>query len=741
MDGGATHDMRSPPGRGTTPGRYPGAQPPRGPPAQMQQGRAPNGPTPPRGPPPPQAVQPQQGRPPGPPPTMANPGRAPPPQMTIAKTASPPVGRGVQPGIAPSRSPLQNSSPQNSPPPMAVARTNQQPSMRPIQGGAPPRGPSSPGMTRVASQKFEGMPIMGFGAPYDPNQQYQQQPPQQYQQQQYTSPPPQQQQYVQQQYAQPPQQQQQPLYTNINSLPPNNSYNQNGYAAAAPPLASPGGSVYEGKTIPIQRRDYDDEPDNSKNNSNYTLRGIKSSVSKIMKKAKNDKNSTVGSIGSPFNVQHNIHVDFNTVTGFEGLPQEWEVLLKSSGITKNQVMASPAEVIEVLEFHEKYSQQNAANVAKIPLPKGAPTPVAAQPQQPKYQNGYDNGYGNQQQQQYGNNGQYANNGYSNNNNYQNPPPNQYEQQSLPQSNELPEEKEVNLRDLLSKEDPNLIYGQRKKVGEGAAGEVFLAVDTRTDTRVAIKQMPLNSQNVKLLVTEIGIMKSSIHPNVVQYIESYLVGETIWVVMEFMGGGCLTEVLEQFENGVEMTELQIATVCKDTLSGLAYIHGLHRIHRDIKSDNLLLGEDGSVKLADFGYAAQLSKGKEIRNTIVGTPYWMAPELIRGQNYTQKVDLWSLGIMCMEMAEGEPPYMEFPPLRALFLITTKGIPDLKEANKWSPEFKDFLKKCLEKEPTARPDAAELLRHPFLRKTAHHREIVSVIQQAKKTKEKNSALPLIF
>jgi serine/threonine protein kinase len=101
-----------------------------------------------------------------------------------------------------------------------------------------------------------------------------------------------------------------------------------------------------------------------------------------------------------------------------------------------------------------------------------------------------------------------------------------------------------------------------------------------------------------------------------------------------------------------------------LRGLAYIHSLHRIHRDIKSDNLLIGDDGSIKLADFGYAAQLTQEKQKRNTIVGTPYWMAPELIRGQNYDQKVDLWSLGIMIMEMAEGEPPYMEFPPLRVCF-----------------------------------------------------------------------------
>jgi len=216
--------------------------------------------------------------------------------------------------------------------------------------------------------------------------------------------------------------------------------------------------------------------------------------------------------------------------------------------------------------------------------------------------------------------------------------------------------------------------------------------------------------------------------------SFLIdGDKLWVVMEFMGGGCLTEVLEQYEH-VQMTETQIAYACLESLRGLAYIHSLHRIHRDIKSDNILLGTDGSVKLADFGYAAQLTQQKQKRNTIVGTPYWMAPELIKGQSYDQKVDIWSLGIMCMEMCEGEPPYMEFPPLRALFLITTKGIPGLKESSKWSPDLHDFLAKCLNKEPDHRPDALTLLKHPFLARVSSRSEMHNIIVEAKTHKENN-------
>jgi len=443
------------------------------------------------------------------------------------------------------------------------------------------------------------------------------------------------------------------------------------------------GGLYTGTTIPIQKDnsvDVDESPRSLKNDSSSSSsslgKGIKAFVSKAFKK-KSEDDAPPLSVGLPFNVQHNIHVDFNSVTGFEGLPAEWEVLLKSSGITKEDVIDKPDIVLDVLSFNDKFQK-------------------------------------NQEQ-------------------LRSPPP------SNPGSS-FPEDKPQTLNELISKEDPNVIYKNKKKIGEGAAGEVYLANDSRTNNKVAIKIMPLNNQNMKLLVTEIGIMKTSEHPNIVSYYDSYLVGEHIWVVMEYMGSGCLTEVLEQFDY-VQMNESQIALVCSSTLKGLQYIHSLHRIHRDIKSDNLLIGNDGSIKLADFGYAAQLTQEKQKRNTIVGTPYWMAPELIRGQNYDVKVDIWSLGIMGMEMAEGEPPYMEFPPLRALFLITTKGIPDLKEPQKWSSEFKDFIKKTLDKEADSRPDATAMLKHPFLKKACAPKDLLPIVQEARHYKEKASQLPQIL
>jgi len=312
------------------------------------------------------------------------------------------------------------------------------------------------------------------------------------------------------------------------------------------------------------------------------------------------------------------------------------------------------------------------------------------------------------------------------------------QQEADFSEPLPVEKTVTLNDIVSKADPSELYTNYKLVGEGAAGQVYLATDAKTGEKVAVKKMELTAQNIKLLTSEIHIMKETTHENVVHYFESFRVENQLWVVMEYMGGGCLTEILEQFEY-VKMDEQQIAWVCQQVLNGLSYLHSHHRIHRDIKSDNILLGEKGEVKLADFGYPAQLTKARANRMTIVGTPYWMAPELIRGQEYGVRVDVWSLGIMIMEMAEGDPPYMEFPPLRALFMITTKGIPDLKEPGKWSPQFKEFVSLCLEKDPEKRPSANELLKHPYLKQAEGGGEaLVRINNDAKKAALESSQLP---
>jgi len=227
------------------------------------------------------------------------------------------------------------------------------------------------------------------------------------------------------------------------------------------------------------------------------------------------------------------------------------------------------------------------------------------------------------------------------------------------------------------------------------------------------------------------MKTTIHENIVRYIDSFLVEQVLWVAMEYMGGGCLTDCLEIFSY-LQLAEDQIAFVAKEVLKGLRFIHHHHRVHRDIKSDNILMGQNGSIKIADFGYAAQLTEERSKRTTIVGTPYWMAPELIRGENYDQKVDIWSLGIMIMEMSEGEPPYMDLPPLRALFFITTKGIPGLKNPEKWSNDFKEFLNQCLSVDSTQRPESSVLLQHQYLTKACAQNDFKNVVEKTHKIRE---------
>jgi len=384
---------------------------------------------------------------------------------------------------------------------------------------------------------------------------------------------------------------------------------------------------------------------------------------------------------TPFNVKHQVHVDFDSSSGFKGLPPQWESLLQSGGISKDEVVEDSESVLKVLEFQSNY--------------------LGINPTMPEDDDGMQDTDDQEEATEEGG--------------------------SRPSSpTPLPPDRQYTIKDIVSKEDPNTLYANAKKIGEGAAGEVFAATEKSTGNSVALKKMTLNTQNIKLMTSEIGIMKECHHEHVVAYFDSYIVGDQLWVAMEYMGGGCLTVILEQYDS-LRMREDHIARVCLDTLEALAYMHDLHRIHRDIKSDNILLSSTGVVKIADFGYAAQLTEKKRKRNTIVGTPYWMAPELIRGQSYDVKVDLWSLGIMVMEMAEGEPPYMDFPPLRALFLITTKGIPGLKEPARWSPEFRDFVSQALEKNPEDRPSAAALLQHPFLKTACTYKELLKLMKAA--------------
>ncbi|KAF9934884.1 Protein kinase [Linnemannia zychae] len=268
-----------------------------------------------------------------------------------------------------------------------------------------------------------------------------------------------------------------------------------------------------------------------------------------------------------------------------------------------------------------------------------------------------------------------------------------------------------LRSVVSSGDPSTLYSKIKKVGQGASGSVYVAKHLTTNTKVAIKQMDLSLQPRKeLVVNEILVMKESTNPNIVNYLDSFLVkGQELWVVMEYMEGGALTDVIDNNK----LSESQIACICLETCKGLQHLHSQNIIHRDIKSDNVLLDSMGHVKITDFGFCAKLTDQKNKRATMVGTPYWMAPEVVKQKEYGAKVDIWSLGIMAIEMIEQEPPYLDEEPLKALYLIATNGTPTLKKPETLSAELKNFLAVCLCVEVKSRATSRELLEHEFLKR----------------------------
>lgn len=531
------------------------------------------------------------------------------------------------------------------------------------------------------------------------------------------------------------------------------------------------------------------------------------------RKSAGNKHNSTGSlkISTPYNPKHLHHVGIDAKTGkYTGLPEEWQRLLASNGISKQEQQQNMETVMDIVQFYQNDVSHPGDKIMKTYKPKSV-TPVtntqslsnSSTPRLPSTEsyklstsnssssilslsnpnnNNNHNNYATHSPvssphlhsnivnnekfiptrpapkppttKQSNINSQPSSPSISNNNNKaiflrsntQTNLSNHQEQTSqkelppiptLPTKNELDktntssptrtqlsnerkrEEREKRKKEIYSKlqkicllDDPHTKYINLIKIGQGASGGVYTAHEINTNISVAIKQMNLEKQPKKeLIINEIMVMKESKHPNIVNFIDSYLIKQDLWVVMEYMEGGSLTDVVTH----CILNESQIATVCRETLNGLKFLHSKGVIHRDIKSDNILLSMEGDIKLTDFGFCAQINESNLKRTTMVGTPYWMAPEVVSRKAYGPKVDIWSLGIMIIEMIEGEPPYLNETPLRALYLIATNGTPKLKEPEILSPLLKDFLDLCLKLSPDQRATAEDLLNDSFIKQEA--------------------------
>nr|XP_043903805.1 TRAF2 and NCK interacting kinase a isoform X13 [Solea senegalensis] len=299
-------------------------------------------------------------------------------------------------------------------------------------------------------------------------------------------------------------------------------------------------------------------------------------------------------------------------------------------------------------------------------------------------------------------------------------------------------------DLSALRDPAGIFELVELVGNGTYGQVYKGRHVKTGQLAAIKVMDVTGDEEEEIKAEINMLKKySHHRNIATYYGAFIkknppgVDDQLWLVMEFCGAGSVTDLIKNTK-GNSLKEEWTAYICREILRGLTHLHQHKVIHRDIKGQNVLLTENAEVKLVDFGVSAQLDRTVGRRNTFIGTPYWMAPEVIAcdenpDATYDFKSDLWSLGITAIEMAEGAPPLCDMHPMRALFLIPRNPAPRLK-SKKWSKKFQSFIESCLVKSHSQRPSTEQLLKHPFIRDLPNERQIrIQLKDHIDRTKKK--------
>ena len=278
-------------------------------------------------------------------------------------------------------------------------------------------------------------------------------------------------------------------------------------------------------------------------------------------------------------------------------------------------------------------------------------------------------------------------------------------------------------------DPSKYFELLRPLVRGSYGSVYMATLKETGAIVAVKIIPLtDSDEIDSIQKEIAILRDCNHPNIVKYYGSCRAPDALWIAMEYCAGGSVSDVMHAL--GRPLEEGMIAYICGESLKGLSYLHSTGRVHRDIKCGNILLTEQGDVKLADFGVAAQLTNTLSKRNTFIGTPHWMAPEVIQSSNYDGKVDVWALGITAIEMAETYPPRWRVNPNRVIFMVVRDPAPHLCKREQWTLSFQDFISQCLKKDPKSRPTTRLLQQHKFVNAnlTEGMRKLLPAIQTAK-------------
>uniref|UniRef100_A0A7N8X0G9 non-specific serine/threonine protein kinase n=1 Tax=Mastacembelus armatus TaxID=205130 RepID=A0A7N8X0G9_9TELE len=281
-------------------------------------------------------------------------------------------------------------------------------------------------------------------------------------------------------------------------------------------------------------------------------------------------------------------------------------------------------------------------------------------------------------------------------------------------------------------NPNDLWEIIGELGDGAFGKVFKARNKETGVLAAAKVIETKCEDeLEDYMVEIDILAKCDHRYIVKLLDAFYHDNKLWIMIEFCPGGAVDATMLELDRG--LAEPQIKVVCRQMLEALSYLHSMKIIHRDLKAGNILLMLDGDIKLADFGVSAKNTKTLQRRDSFIGTPYWMAPEVVMCETmkdapYDYKADIWSLGITLIELAQIEPPHHELNPMRVLLKIAKSEPPTLDKPDKWSQEFKDFLKKALDKNPETRPTAAQLLEHPFVKSVTSNRPLRELVAEAK-------------